>query len=156
MNVLHHSPERWLTCMIYDRVLDEHPNLRVGIIELGATWLPALLSNLDFGASQLGKFDLNLKKLSMKPSDYIRRQVKFTPFHFEDTGWIMRNVGKELLMFNSDYPHPEGGKDPLGRFASSLADVNATSEELDRFYSENYLELFGMEDLPASQQLDNN
>ncbi len=142
--VLHHSPERWLTCMIYDGVFDRFPELRVGMIELGANWVPAMVNNLDYGVSQLGKFDLKLKSLAMKPSEYVLRHVRFTPFHFENAGWILRNVGKELLMFNSDYPHPEGGKDPMGHFTTSLQAIDANEDELDHFFSKNYADLLGI------------
>jgi len=94
--------------------------------------------NLDMGVSLLGKFDTGLKKLSLKPSEYFQRQVRVTPLHTEDTGWILRNVGKDILMFNTDYPHPEGGRDPYGDFERSLDAVEATAEELDCFYSKNF------------------
>ncbi|MBO6558407.1 MAG: amidohydrolase family protein [Pseudomonadales bacterium] len=136
--VIHHSIERWLTCMIYDGVLERFPNLKVGLVELGANWIPAALMNLDMGVSLLGKFDTGLKKLSLKPSEYVQRQVRVTPIHTEDTGWILKNVGKDILMFNTDYPHPEGGRDPYGDFEKSLDAVNATDEELDCFYSKNF------------------
>ncbi len=136
--VIHHSIERWLTCMIYDGVLERFPKLKVGLVELGANWVPASLMNLDMGVSLLGKFDTGLKKLSLKPSEYFQRQVRVTPLHTEDTGWILRNVGKDILMFNTDYPHPEGGRDPYGDFERSLDAVEATTEELDCFYSKNF------------------
>jgi len=142
--VLHHSIERWLTCMIYDGVLERFPNLKIGLIELGANWIPACLFHLDIGAKELGKFDPSLKKLSLKPSEYMLRQVRATPMHFEDAGWILRNVGKDMLMFNTDYPHPEGGKDPFGDFQRSLDAVNASKEELDGFYSKNFEYLMGL------------
>ena len=142
--VVHHSIERWLTCMIYDGVLERFPNLKVGIIELGANWVPASLMNLDMGVSLLGKFDQGLKKLTMKPSEYFQRQIRVAPLHTEDTGWILRNVGQDILMFNTDYPHPEGGKDPFGDYERSLDAVNATPAELDRFYSKNYEDYLGL------------
>jgi predicted TIM-barrel fold metal-dependent hydrolase len=142
--VLHHSIERWLMCMIYDGVLERFPKLKIGLVELGSNWLPACLANLDIGAEQLGKFDLGLKKLSLKPSEYMQRQVRATPMHFENAGWVMRNVGKDMLMFNTDYPHPEGGKDPFGSFERSLDAVQATPEELDSFYSKNFENLMGL------------
>ena len=142
--VLHHSIERWLTCMIFDGVLERFPNLKIGLIELGANWLPACLANMDLGVSQLGKFDMGLKNLSMKPSDYMKRQVRATPLHVEDTGWILRNVGKEMLMFNTDYPHPEGGSDPFGDFERSLDLVQPSPEELDHFYAKNFEDLMGI------------
>lgn len=142
--VVHHSIERWLTCMIYDGVLERFPRLKVGLIELGANWLPASLMNLDMGVSLLGKFDADLKKLSIKPSEYVQRQVRVAPLHTENTGWILRNVGKDILMFNTDYPHPEGGRDPFGDFERSLDAVNATEAELDRFYTRNYEDYLGL------------
>jgi uncharacterized protein len=142
--VIHHTIERWLTCMIYDGVLERFPTLKVGIIELGANWVPASLMNLDMGVSLLGKFDQGLKKLQMKPSEYFQRQVRVAPLHTENTGWILRNVGQDILMFNTDYPHPEGGKDPFGDFEQSLDAVDATSAELDRFYQKNFEDYLGL------------
>ena len=56
----------------------------------------------------------------------------------------MRNVGKDILMFNTDYPHPEGGKDPFGAYERSLDAVSASPEELDNFYSKNYEDYLGL------------
>ena len=142
--VVHHTIERWLTCMIYDGVLERFPQLKVGFIELGANWLPACLMNLDMGVTLLGKFDENLKKLSLKPSEYVQRQVRVAPLHTENTGWILKNVGKDILMFNTDYPHPEGGRDPFGDFERSLDAVAATDVELDHFYTRNYEQFLGL------------
>ena len=142
--VIHHSIERWITCMIYDGVLERFPKLKVGFVELGANWVPASLMNLDMGVSLLGKFDQGLKKLTMKPSEYFQRQVRVAPLHTENTGWILQNVGNDILMFNTDYPHPEGGKDPFGDFERSLDAVNASPEQLDRFYSKNYEDYLGV------------
>lgn len=145
--VVHHSIERWLTCMIYDGVLERFPQLKVGIIELGANWVPASIMNLDMGVSLLGKFDQNLKKLSLKPSEYFQRQIRVAPLHTENTGWILKNVGKDILMFNTDYPHPEGGKDPFGAYERSLDTVSATPEELEGFYRKNYEDYLGLKAL---------
>ena len=145
--VVHHSIERWLTCMIYDGVLERFPQLKVGIIELGANWVPASIMNLDMGVSLLGKFDQNLKKLSLKPSEYFQRQIRVAPLHTENTGWILKNVGKDILMFNTDYPHPEGGKDPCGAYERSLDAVSATPEELEGFYRKNYEDYLGLKAL---------
>jgi len=136
--VLHHPIERWLTCMIMDGVLERFPRLKIGIIELGANWLPACLMNMDIGVLELGKFDTGLKTLSLKPSEYVQRQVRVAPLVFEDVGWILRNVGKDILMFNTDYPHPEGTSDPFGAFERSLNKVKPSEEELDHFYRKNY------------------
>ena len=100
--------------------------------------------NLDMGVTLLGKFDEKLKALSIKPSEYVERQVRVAPLHTENTGWILRNVGPNILMFNTDYPHPEGGRDPFGDFERSLEAVDATDAELDRFYTHNFEDYLGL------------
>jgi hypothetical protein len=47
-------------------------------------------------------------------------------------------------MFNTDYPHPEGGSDPFGDYERSLDAVDATPQELDNFYSKNYEDYLGL------------
>ncbi len=55
--VLHHSPERFLACMVLDGVFERHPQLRAGAIELGASWVPGLLRNLDHAFRSFHKFE---------------------------------------------------------------------------------------------------
>jgi len=110
------------------------------------------MANLDIDAAELGRFDLGLRKLSLKPSEYMQRQVRTTPVDFEDAGWALRKLGKDMLIFNTDYPHPEGGKDPFGDFERSLDAVQATPEELDNFYSKNFEDLLGSNCLLAANR----
>jgi hypothetical protein len=39
-------------------------------------------------------------------------------------------------MFSSDYPHPEGTDDPIGRFERTLQGIPEESKE--KFYCENF------------------
>lgn len=145
--VLHHSPERFIACLTLDGVFERFPELRCGAIELGAAWVPGLLRNLDAAKNFLGKREPLLKELSLEPSDYIRRQVRVTPFAFEDVGWLVESAGPDIFLFSSDYPHPEGGRDPVGRFEESLAGHDEAVKR--RFYCENYADLMGMETPPV-------
>ena len=101
-----------------------------------------MLRNLDNAAKQIGRTEPLIKNLSLKPSEYIRRQVRFTPFPFEDIGWLIEDSGDELFLFSSDYPHPEGSKDPIGRFETFLDEHEIGEQARDRFYSENFTALF--------------
>ena len=77
----------------------------------------------------------------MKPSEYVQRQLRFTPFPTEDVGWMIDQAGDDLFLFSSDYPHPEGGRNPIGRFEASLA--NHTEETREKFYYRNMAHLMG-------------
>jgi predicted TIM-barrel fold metal-dependent hydrolase len=63
-------------CMIYHGVLDRFPKLKIGMIKLGANWVPAMIQNLDIGKFELDKFDCDLKALKLKSSEYVTRQVR--------------------------------------------------------------------------------
>ncbi|MEN8181028.1 MAG: amidohydrolase family protein [Myxococcota bacterium] len=141
--VVHHSPERFLTCLTLDGVFERHPDLRCGVIELGASWVPGMLRNLDYAARSFGRNEPLLQDLSMEPSEYIRRQVRFTPFAFEDVGWLIEESGEDLFLFSSDYPHPEGSKDPIGKFERSLEEHRIGEPARERFYWENFAHLVG-------------
>ena len=119
-----HSVMLTLAALIFDGVLDRFPNLKFGAIELGASWLPSWMRYLDAGADAFRKDEERLKKLSLKPSDFVKRQVRVTPYPHEDAGWIIQNSGEEICLFSSDYPHVEGGRNPLKRFDESLAGVS--------------------------------
>jgi predicted TIM-barrel fold metal-dependent hydrolase len=82
-----------------------------------------------------------LRALSLRPSEYVERQVRFTPYPTEDVGWIIAQTGPEVCMFSSDYPHVEGGRKPLERFEASLGD--ASEDVRRRFYCDNFLDLMG-------------
>jgi uncharacterized protein len=140
--VLSFAPQMFLSALVFDGVFDRFPQLRGGAIELGASWVPEMLQRLDRGARLFAKTDPNLAALSLRPSDYIRRQFKFTPFPGEDVGRLVHEVGSELFMFSSDYPHPEGTEDPIGRFEKTLADL--TEDEKNRFYSKNFETMMGI------------
>jgi hypothetical protein len=47
-----------------------------------------------------------------------------------------------LYLFSSDYPHAEGGRQPLERFSASLAGCDEAAQS--RFYSENFARMFGI------------
>jgi predicted TIM-barrel fold metal-dependent hydrolase len=140
--VVHHSPERFLACLALDGVFERHPNLRGAAIELGATWVPGMLRNVDYAHRSFSKFEPTLKALPLLPSEYLRRQVRFTPFPFEDTAWLLEQCGPELFMFSTDYPHPEGGRRPFEVFADAVAGFDQSSR--DRFFWRNGAELFGL------------
>jgi predicted TIM-barrel fold metal-dependent hydrolase len=137
--VLHNPPEAFLSCLVLDGLLEKFPRLQGGCIEQGAMWVVPWLKRLDIAQATFQKTETSLR-LPHKASDYVRRQLKFTPFPTEPVGWMIEQAGEELFLFSSDYPHPEGGRDPLARFEASLGE--ASDVALQRFYHGNFAELF--------------
>jgi predicted TIM-barrel fold metal-dependent hydrolase len=140
MTSIHHMAERFLSIMILDGVFERFPKLKGACVELGAGWVPAMLKRLDWVVDIWRKSDAELAKLTRKPSEQLIEQFAFTPYVYEDIGDLMRQSPAELYLFSSDYPHPEGGRNPLGRFEASLEGIAPAA--LDKFYSENFVRVF--------------
>ena len=101
--------------------------------------MPSLLRRLDLVAQIWKRSEPDLGALSSAPSELITRQMAFTPYPFEDVGAMIRESNPDLYMFSSDYPHIEGGRNPLGRFEASLDGM--PEEVLEKFYSANMASL---------------
>ena len=139
--VMYQVPEQFLSALVLDGVLAAHPGLRSGCIEQGALWVPTFMRMLDMCQGTFRKTEQSVADLEMAASDYVRRQLFFTPFVREDVGWLIENCGDELFLFSSDFPHPEGSKDPVRHFEDTMPDV--TDAQRDRFYADNFIEMMG-------------
>ncbi len=132
-------PQIALSAMIIDGVLERHPKLVVIVEELGVGWVPNLMSMLDsvtvgpYGAQfGIGKGDY---KLPLKPSDYIRRQVRFTPLASCDPLQpTMSQLPPGLLVFSSDFPHQEGLPNAVQVCEAQLGGVSEPAKR--QFFSE--------------------
>jgi uncharacterized protein len=140
MTALHHGAEVFIGTMVMDGVLERHPTLRGGVIELGAGWVPSMLTRMDWSVDIWKKSEPELAALSRKPSEQIIDQIAFTPFVYENVGELIRQSDERLYMFSSDYPHPEGGRAPLARFEAAL-DGHAESAK-SHFYADNFARVF--------------
>ena len=93
-----------LMSMIFSGVFEKYPNLRLVIGESGIGWIPYVLEHMDLEWE--GQFhDLSL---TMKPSDYWRRQCAAT-YQTDRIGIkLLDELGTENVMWGSDFPHPDG------------------------------------------------
>lgn len=91
--------------IIYAGICERHPRLKFVSVESGVGWIPFILECLDYQAIETAHSAL--KVLSMKPSDYFKRQM-YGCFWFEqeNLATVARQVGVDNLMFETDFPHP--------------------------------------------------
>jgi predicted TIM-barrel fold metal-dependent hydrolase len=134
-------PAQTLATLIIDGVMERFSGLKFGVIEQGATWLPGLMRQLDSALEAFGRHEERLQKLSLRPSEYLRRQVRVTPYPTEDVGWVIEQAGEEVCLFSSDYPHVEGGRNPIKRFEQNLQTISEPARQ--RFYHDNFVDLMG-------------
>ncbi|HEV3212806.1 MAG TPA: amidohydrolase family protein [Acidimicrobiales bacterium] len=145
---IHHSPEVFLGALVLDGLFDRFPQLRGGCIEQGASWVVSWLRHLDHAQRAFRRTEPPLQALADRPSAYVHRHLKFTPFPGEPVGWMMEQAGADLFMFSTDYPHPEGGRDPLASFEEHLGGVDEADK--DRFYRANMAALLHGEHAEAA------
>ncbi len=134
-------PMQTLATLIFDGVLERFPELRIGVIEQGGIWLPSWVRQMESAFEAFRRHEDRLQKLSLKPTEYVERQIRVTPYPTEDVGWITDQVGPEICMFSTDFPHVEGGRRPYERFERSLG--SAPAETRQRFYADNFVDLMG-------------
>jgi uncharacterized protein len=138
--LLHEGPEQFLTMLVLDGVLERHPALRGASVELGAGWVPELLRRLDWVVKIWSRTDANLQGWSRTPSQQITQQLAFTPFVYEPVGDLIDQSNDDLYLFSTDYPHVEGGRNPIGRFEGALGEHSEAVRA--KFYAENFLRIF--------------
>ena len=135
-----YNAEIFLAAMIFDGVFSRFPGLRVGIVELGASWIISWMKHLDQSYRAFRRIQ-DLSYLELLPSEYVLKHIKITPFPGEDIGWLLSNGAEDLLMFASDYPHHEGTDDPIGRYEKTMNQINEDIK--NKFYTKNFKKLLG-------------
>ena len=122
-HLMSHPFEQMAACagLILHGVLERHPSLNFVFLESGCGWLPYWLERMDGHADTWGH---KLDAISMKPSDYFRRQcfVSMDPDD-ECAPGVLRDVGSECLVWASDYPHTD--HDFPGAVSSTLEILEA-------------------------------
>ncbi len=137
---LHLPAEVFLGSLILGGALDRHPGLQVVVLEMGAQWVGSWVERLDGVAGTYGMF--GLPRLKDLPSTCIKRQVRITPFERNNVAeWIGRDGLDQVYSFASDFPHAEGGHDPIGRLSRTLAPLGDAVAE--RFFVGNASSILG-------------
>jgi predicted TIM-barrel fold metal-dependent hydrolase len=118
-------PALAITDLIINGVFERLPELRIGVVELSAIWVPQYLMMLDGGYEFTSKLNGRVPaELSLRPGEYFRRHVRVAAFSYEVPARLERQSG-DLFMCCSDYPHSEGTATPIEdyeRSGTSVAD----------------------------------
>jgi uncharacterized protein len=94
-----------MASLVLGGVLERNPDLRVGFLECGAGWLPYWMWRLD-EAAELDEHELG--KLSLTPSEYVRRQCFVSADSDEETApFAVEALDGGHVVWGSDYPHPD-------------------------------------------------
>jgi predicted TIM-barrel fold metal-dependent hydrolase len=99
---------RNMAALIGSGVMDRYPQLRIGTLEAGHSWLPFWMARLDEHAHSIATA---LPSLKHKPSDYVLSGRYFQSIEIPEgprlTKTVIDLLGEDVLMYASDYPHGE-------------------------------------------------
>lgn len=103
-----HSPMAdSLAALACHGTLARFPDLHIVSVENGSQWLAPLMESLASVYKKVPQY------FAEDPLEGLRRCVWLSPFWEDDVQWLSELLPIDHLLFGSDYPHPEGLRDPL-------------------------------------------
>ncbi len=137
-----------LTVLTLHNLFGRHPRLRVISIENGSSWVKPLLKTVDKAAALGRRGPMIGGPLPPRPSEALAEHLWVCPFPEDDVSELINVLGADHVLFGSDYPHPEGLREPID-FVHLLAGCDpATTRKVLRA---NTAELLGLPDHQPAQ-----
>jgi predicted TIM-barrel fold metal-dependent hydrolase len=142
-----HEIEESFSILILSGVLERFPRLKIVSAENNCGWLPYYLQRMDRGFARFGPSGTVTPwptKLTLKPSEYFRRQMYCT-FIDDSFGVASRHwIGVDNIMWSSDYPHTAStwphSRDIIARDFKDVSEV-----EKRKIVRENAAQLYGFD-----------
>jgi predicted TIM-barrel fold metal-dependent hydrolase len=101
------------------------PSLRIVSIENGSNWLKPLFKTVDKAAALGRRGPMLGGKLPDRPSEALAEHLWICPFPEDDVDELIDALGDDHVLFGSDWPHPEGLREPRD-YAARLAGRDTT------------------------------
>lgn len=107
------------TDLILNGVFDRVGDLRVGIVELSAVWVPMWVMMLDGGFDFTTRLNGRpIAELRRRPSEYFFEQFRVSSFSYELPARLAAQ-SRDVYMCCSDYPHSEGTATPVTDYCAN-------------------------------------
>ncbi len=132
------SPLQWALCNTERPIIDtltalslhnlfgRHPDVAVLSIENGSGWVTQLFKTVDKAAALGRRGPMLGGPLPPRPSEVLARHLWVCPFPEDDVVDLVGTLGPDHVLFGSDYPHPEGLREPAD-FVDRLAGCDPTT-----------------------------
>ena len=135
-------PTQTLATMIFDGVLERFPELRIGVIEQGAIWVPSWMRQMESAFEAFDRHEERLQALSMRPT---RVRAPPGPLHaVPDRGRRLdhragRARGRACSRPTTRTSRAAGSRSSGSRRRSATRPTTCAA----RFYCDNFLDLMG-------------
>ena len=112
-----------MAALLSHGLFDRHPGLRIATVELGSGWVRELLRRMKIAYGKMPR------AFTRDPVETFTEHVSVAPFHEDNVAELVDLVGADRVLFGSDWPHPEGIREPADFFAD-LAGVPEDQQRL--------------------------
>ena len=130
--------------MIFSGVFERHPKMRLAIVEFELSWVPYVLTNMDYTYRERNEEALYRFRGDALPSDFFASNV-FLSFQEDEVGIRLRDrIGVDRMMWGSDYPHSES---TFPRSREVLDEIlhEVSEEERAKIVCHNTAKLYGFD-----------
>jgi predicted TIM-barrel fold metal-dependent hydrolase len=120
----------FLASLVFDKLFDRFPNVRIASVENGSEFLGDLFRKLRSAARKLPGY------FGEDPVETFRRHVWINPFWEDDANETVALMGADRVIFGSDWPHIEGMPEPLDYEVELKSFDDATRQQILRTNAE--------------------
>jgi len=114
-----------LIALTLHNLFGRHPKLKIVSIENGSNWLKPMFKTVDKAAALGRRGPMLGGKLPARPSEALAGHLWICPFPEDDVDELIDALGDDHVLFGSDWPHPEGLREPRD-YEERLAGRDAT------------------------------
>jgi predicted TIM-barrel fold metal-dependent hydrolase len=119
-------------------MLSRFPGVHLGSIENGGMWVTRVVEDLKKGYGKMPHL------FAEHPLDVLRRQLYVAPFWEDPLEPLIDALGLDHILFNSDWPHPEGLADPVEYALYARDEVGLPEPDVAKVMGANMFELMGV------------
>jgi uncharacterized protein len=127
-------------------LMDRYPELRIGTLEAGHSWLPFWMARTDEHVRSIRS--ALPEDLKMMPSDYVKSGRYFQSIEIPEgadlTNSVIDLLGEDILMYASDYPH---GESWFPKSVETVLEWDMSEDRKRKLFWDNAVKLYARADL---------
>jgi predicted TIM-barrel fold metal-dependent hydrolase len=119
-------------------MLSRFPGVRIASIECGSAWINRVVQKFE---TTYGKMP---QLFAEHPLDVLKRALYIAPYWEDPLEPLIDAIGFDHILFNSDWPHPEGIADPNEYAVYVRDEIGLGDSDVARIMGGNMFELMGV------------